>query len=202
MEVRQAKLPEAQRKNGMMAQPMSAAAAKTAELKFNRMKSSEQKKVTRQATDVRNFSNQRTKWESPAVSKKEIQPLPQPRSVAAPAPERKQTERATVERKAPATAPAKPAPTERKEPVTAPTPPAAVEHKAPATAVTGHTSGFVAPRELNMTKSETVKIPKPPIVGKPATDSKREAPAPAKPTQERQTQRDTKGKDTDKSKSK
>jgi hypothetical protein len=57
-----------------------------------------------------------------------------------------------------------------------------------------------------VTKPETVKIPKPPIVGRAAGSSKREAGPPPKPAEERQSTRDSKNqaasKNTEKDKNK
>jgi hypothetical protein len=98
-----------------------------------------------------------------------------------------------------------PAPVERKSTATPPKASMPPEQKSPAAAKIEqmrkeNTSPFVSPRETKVTKPETVKIPKPPVVGKSASENKREASPPPKPTEERQT-RDAKGKDTDKKKS-
>ena len=53
---------------------------------------------------------------------------------------------------------------------------------------------FVPPREVNITKSERVKIPAPPLVGKQGAVEKC---PPPKPVEERQQVSDTKEKDKD-----
>jgi len=225
MEARQAKLPEPQRRSLQMAEPLRTAIThKATPLKFEPVKSSEQKKIARQATDVHKFREQRDRWESSAASHKAIQPLSEPKAAMTPVPERKEpasverksTAGGPVERKEPASAPVErkstptgpverkepaPASVERKSPVTAPTVSRPAEGKDSATARTERTSPLVSPRELKVTKPETVKIPKPPIVGKAATENKREVSPPPKPVQERQSLRDTRAKDTDNKKS-
>ncbi|MCX5643498.1 MAG: hypothetical protein NTZ17_02260 [Phycisphaerae bacterium] len=223
MVARQAKLPEAQRRDHQMAQPLSRVVAnKATPLKFEPVSSSERKKITTQATNLHKFRDQRNSWESPAASKKTMQPLAESKGAVTPPSERRESAPASVDRRGPTTGPAASTPTDRKGPATSPTASTPTDRKGPATGPTASTptdrkgpatpptvstpperpSGFVSPRALKVTKPETVKIPKPPIVGKSATASKREAAPPAKPVEERQTTRDTKSKDTSKNKDK
>ncbi len=53
-----------------------------------------------------------------------------------------------------------------------------------------------------MTKPETVKIPRPPIIGRAVTPGKQEVGTPSNPTEERQSPRDFKGRASNKSKGK
>lgn len=193
MTVREAKLPEPQRRNLQIARPLSAAVAdKTTSLRFQSINSGEQKKITRQAANMQKFRDQRDRWESSAASHKTVQPLPAPKAAVTPPAERKEQVRAPVERQGSAVGPTAPTPPEEKSPAAA-----KIEQ-----ARTERTSPFVSPRELKVTKPETVKIPKPPIVGKSAGESKREVGPPPKPDEERQSTRDTKGKDVGKKKGK
>jgi len=188
MEVRQAKLPESQRRSAEMARPLKAdVARKASPLKFEPVSTSEQKRITRQANDVRKFGDQRTRWEAPAASRKTVGPLAERKEAARPSVERKEPAAGPVERKAPAGPPAASTPPERKT-------------SAPATAE--HMQGSTAPRDVKLTKPETVKIPRPPIVGKPATENRRQVSTPSKPTEERESPRDARGKGVDKGKNK
>ena len=64
------------------------------------------------------------------------------------------------------------------------------------------TPPFVSPRAVQVTKPETVKIPRPPIASKPANSGKRELGPPPKPAEERQKTRDSKNQDANKNKEK
>jgi hypothetical protein len=223
MTARQAKLPEPQRRDLQMARPLSTVAAnKATPLKFEPLSSGERKKITTQATNLHKFRDQRNRWESTATTKKAVQPLAESKGAVTPPSERKDSAPASADRRGQATPPPVSTPTERRGTVTPPTASAPTDRKGPATGPTAstpterksattpptastpteRTSGFVSPRELKVTKPETVKIPKPPIVGKSAPASKRETAPPAKPVEERQTSRDTKSKDTSKNKDK
>jgi hypothetical protein len=174
METREARLPEPQRRNLRMAQPLTdvVAASKEVPLKFEHINTKAQQKLTTQTTAVHKFREDRIHWESTSAGQKTIQP-----------------------------------PTEHKGPVTPLTghkelaPPPA-EHKDSVTPPTEHTSPLVSPREVRVTKPEKVKIPKSPIVGKPADLGKSEAGPPPNPDKEHpQTDntrdRDKGGKDKD-----
>jgi hypothetical protein len=208
MEVREAKLPEAQRRNIQMARPFTGAAvAKTSPLRFQSINSSEQKRITRQATDVQKFGDQRDRWESPEASHRSVEPLPQAKAVETPPLEHKERAFVPAEHKEQGAAPV-----ERRSTATLPKTSTPPEEKSPAAtgieqARTERTRLFVSPREIKVTKPETVKIPKPPIIGKSAGQSKREVGPPDKPVEEHQTSREAKikgadkrtGKDSDKS---
>ena len=203
MQVREAKLPEPQRRNLQMARPMSEAVTrKGTPMKFEPVSSSERRKISRQATDVDKFRDQRNRWESPAAGRKTVAPLPESKGTPAPSPQRKGPASASGERKGPATGPTTPTPAERKDSATRPTASTPTERKDSAAAPTERPSRSVSPRDVKVTKPETVKIPKSPIVGKAATENKREVAPPSKPTEERQNTRDTKGKDAEKKKGK
>ena len=216
MQVREARLPEPQRRSLHMARPMSEAVTrKGTPMKFEPVSSSERRKITRQATDADKFRDQRNRWESPAAGRR-----PPGRSGGqgdpSASPQHREPAPASRERKGPATGPATSAPTERKG---APAGPAA---SAPRNARVRHLSrrpprlpsGRIrprrrrrpvrvrCPRETKMTKPETVKIPKSPLVGRSVGASRREAGPPSKPAEERQSPRDTKGRDSDKKKGK
>jgi len=169
METRQARLPEPQRKNLQVAQTLTAvvAASKATPLKFEHINTKAQQKLTTQATAVRKFREERIHWESTSAGRKIVQP--------------------PMERKGPVTPP-----TEHKEPVSPLT-----EHKGSVTLPAEHTPPFVSPREVRVTKPEKVKIPKSPIVGKPADSRKSEAGPPANPDKEHQRTGDAKDKDKD-----
>jgi hypothetical protein len=78
IEVRRTALPEAQRRDIQMAQPLSVVvAAKSASLTFEQVKSSERRKITQQATDVHKFREQRNRWESTSPGQKTLPPLPE-----------------------------------------------------------------------------------------------------------------------------
>jgi hypothetical protein len=167
METRQARLPEPQRKDLQIARPLTAVvAAKATPLSFQKINSSTQKKIATEATSVQKFSEDRTRWESTPTVQKTAQP--------------------PTERKGPVTPQIG-----RKEP--APPPVAGISSVSPPME---RTPLFVSPRAVQVTKPETVKIPKPPITGKPAASLKREVAPPPKPAEERQSTRDSKNPDT------
>jgi hypothetical protein len=75
METRQAKLPEAQRGSIQMAKPMSAVIAdKKAPLKFEQIKTDARQNISRQATNVHKFGEERNRWESASADQKTVQP--------------------------------------------------------------------------------------------------------------------------------
>ncbi len=208
MEVRQAKLPELQRRNLQIAQPLNRVVARrTTPLKFEPVSSSEQKKITRQATDVRKFGDQRTRWESPAVSRRTVGPLTERKEIVKPPAEHKEPTVGSPERKAPASPPVEHkeptvGPRERKAPTTPPVASTPAERKATGPVPAEHAPPFVSPREVKMTKPETVRIPRPPIIGRAFTPSRQEVGTPSNPTAERQNPRDLKGRITDRSRNK
>jgi len=169
METREARLPEPQRRNLQVAQPLTAvvAASKATPLKFEHINTKAQQKLATQATAVHKFREERNRWESTSAGHKIVQP--------------------PMERKGPVTPP-----TEHKEPVSPPT-----EHKGSVTPPMEHMPPFVSPREVRVTGPEKVKIPKPPIVGKPADSRKSEAGPPPNPDKEHQRTGDARDKDKD-----
>jgi len=75
METRQARLPEAKRRDIQMAQPLAkVVAGKAAPMKFEKVKTDAQQKFSRKATDVRNFGEERNRWESKTAGPKIAQP--------------------------------------------------------------------------------------------------------------------------------
>ena len=189
MEVRQAKLPEPRRRDLQMARPLNAVvASKETSFKFEPVNRSERNRITRQATNVHKFGEQRDRWESPVASRKPLQPLPESKGAVTPPPEHKDRASAPIERRGPATGPTAPTPREEKSPAATRIEQARAER----------TSPFVSPRKLEVTKPETVRIPKPPIVGKSVSEGKREVNLPPKPSDERQTTRGDKIRGADK----
>jgi hypothetical protein len=93
MENRLAKLPEPQRRNLRMAEPIRAFVAdKKSPLKFGNIKTNAQEKLSRQSTDVHKFRKERSRWESPATGQKTVRssvehkvPITQPEQVKIPA---------------------------------------------------------------------------------------------------------------------
>jgi hypothetical protein len=156
-----------------MARPLSTVvAAQATPLSFQKINSGTQRKIATQATSVQKFREQRNRWESTATGQKTAQPL--------------------TERKGPVTPRI-----ERKEPVLTP-----VEGRSSVSPSMEGTPPFVSPRAVQVTKPETVKIPRPPITGKPVHSAKREVGPPAKPAEERQSTRGRKNQDADKNKEK
>jgi hypothetical protein len=196
MEIREAKLPELQRRNLQIAQPLNRVIARReTAMKFEPVGRSEQRRITRQATEVRKFGDERVRWESPAVSHRTVGPLAERQEVAKPPIERREPTAGSLERKAPAKPPVTPAPTERR----AEGSPAAQRPFGPGAE---HAPPFVSPRDLKMTQPETVRIPRPPIVGRGAPQSRQEAVTPSSPTEERQSPRAPKGRASDRSRNK
>ncbi len=209
MEVRQAKLPEPQRRNVEIARPLKVdIERRRTPLKFEPVNRVEERRINRQATDVRKFGDERHRWESSAVSHKTVEPLAKAKEATKPpAVERKEPTPAPGERKVTPRPLGPSLPAERKAatpPSTErkPASPAPAEPKAAPAAPTEHAPPFVSPRSLRMTRPETVRIPRPPLVGRAAPESKREIGTPPKPTEERQTPPDTKGKGADRGRGK
>jgi hypothetical protein len=86
------RLPEPQRRNIRMAEPLSAYIAdRKSPLKFENIKTNTQEKVSRQSTDVHKFRKERSRWESPTKGQKTVQssvehkvPITQPEQVKIP----------------------------------------------------------------------------------------------------------------------
>jgi len=174
METRQARLPEPRRGDPQMARPLSAVvAAKATPLSFQKIDSGTQRKIATQATGAHKFREERNRWESTATGPKTPQSPTEHQGSVTPRIERKEPVPAPVE----ARSSASPPPPER-------TPP------------------FVSPRAVQATRPETVRIPRPPITGRPANLGKRELGPPPKPAEERQSTRDSKNQGANKNKEK
>jgi hypothetical protein len=199
METRQASMPEQQRKNFRMAEPLTTVAAnKETPLKFERIDTKEQQNITAHATEASKFREERNRWESAPITQKTVQPPTERKgSVTQPSAEHKEPVSAPMEQKGSAKQPSK-----DKEPVSAP-----MEQKGSVTKPADNTPAVVSPREVRVTRPEKVKIPKPPIADKSVDSDKSKAgPPPKPPAEERQQVGDTrdkdKGNDKDKDKNK
>jgi hypothetical protein len=74
MEAREARLPEPQRRNFPIAQPLTVAVTnKAASMKFERINAKAQQKIVKQETEVHKFREERNRLEAPAVSQKAVQ---------------------------------------------------------------------------------------------------------------------------------
>ena len=186
MEARVAQMPEAQRRNVELARPLQTIVErKTSPLKFEQMNTDARQKITRQATDVHKFREERLKWEATgSTNPKAVRPPAKHKAPVTPPVEHKEPVTPPVEHKGPGTPPA-----EHKEPVTPP-----VERKGAVTPPTERTPEVVPTREVPATQPDRVKIPKPPTVGKPADSRTPEFTPPPKPEKERQSDADSKGK--------
>jgi hypothetical protein len=166
MEQREAKLPEAKRNDIRMAESFDKVVAnKKSTMKFEPVKKDEMQKISKQSTDLRKFGDNRSRWESSPAPTKSGQPNIIERKGPSTQPTEQKTGPATQltgQKIGPATQPTTVTPpAERKQPVTpsseqrGQTPPS-TERKTPGP----------SPQENNVTKSERVNIPSPPIVGK------------------------------------
>jgi hypothetical protein len=170
METRVTRLPEQQRRNVRMAEPLTTVvASKETSLKFEHINAQAQHKIATQAATVHTFVAQRSRWESTPASQKTVQ---QPT-------ERKGHVTTTTEHKGAVTPTAG-----RKEQVTTTT-----ENKNAVTPTAGRkeqviqptketNTSFVPPREVHITKPERVKVPTPPLVGKQGVAEKGPPPRP------------------------
>ena len=159
MEIRQTnKLPEQQRNNFRIAEPLTVvAASKETPIKFVHIDAKAQQKIATQATAVRKFVSERNRWESKAIQKT-VQPPMKRKSPVTPPSEQKKSA-TPVEHKGSVTPPAA-----GKEQVTQP--PRETKTK------------FVPPGEVHITKPERVKVPAPPIVGRQVAAEKSPPPQP------------------------
>jgi hypothetical protein len=143
METRLPGLSEPQRREFQMARPFKdVVASKTGPLKFGQVNDNARGKIAAQATDVHKFTEQRSRWESPAAGRKTVQPPAKPEApVMTPGGARE--------------------PTRSQTPVM--TPGGAREPMTPSTE-----RGLVtaSPREAGPSRGEKVSIPKPPITGR------------------------------------
>lgn len=153
METRVARMPEAQRRNAELARPLATiAASKVSRLKFERINTDARQKITRQASDVYKFGQERGKWEATGSTN--------PKAVKPPTETRVPPGRNRARVATPA------------------------DHKGTTTPPGERASGLVPPREVHLTQPERVKIPPPPIVGKPGHPSGREKGPPPRPADE------------------
>jgi len=160
-----------------VAQPITVAATSRADpLKFEQINPAARQKISKQATAVRTFRDERNRWESTAAAPKTVKPPKERGGTVTPPVERTETVKPPRERGDTVTPPVertetvKP-PKERGDTVTPPvertetvkpprergdtvTPPA--EPREPAS---------VPPREARVRQPERVRIPAPPIVG-------------------------------------
>jgi hypothetical protein len=75
METWQTRLPQPQRNSIQMAEPMRTVVAdKSSTMKFEQIKAGARQQLSRQTTDVHNFGEQRSRWESMSAGQKTIQP--------------------------------------------------------------------------------------------------------------------------------
>ena len=144
MEERQSRMPESQRRSIQIAEPLSRVAAdKRTSLRFQRISADEQQKLTREATKVQRFGEERSRWEAAPARPESVQPR--------------------AERKGPVTSP-----TQERERVTRPTghdgqvKPSS-RPKEPAIPSVGRSPTSVPQRDVNLTRPERVTIPASPI---------------------------------------
>ena len=136
-ESRLAKLPEPQRRAFQVAQPITVAAtSRAAPLKFEQINPAARQKISKQATAVRTFRDERNRWESTAAAPKTVKPPKERGGTVTPPVERTETVKPPRERGDTVTPPAEP-----REPASVP------------------------PREARVRQPERVRIPAPPIVG-------------------------------------
>jgi hypothetical protein len=167
METRQSRMPESQRRDIQIAEPLSTVVTdKKAQMKFEPIKTDARQKLTREATDVHKFSEERNRWESAPAGPKTVQPPSERKGPVTPPTGRGESVTPPTERKGPAMPSserreqATPS-AERKEQATP-----SAERREQVTPSTERKSTFAPPREVNRTQSERVKIPSPPIVGR------------------------------------
>ncbi len=87
-ETRRARLPEPQRKNKQMAEPLrTAVTGKAAPFKFEQIKNDGREKLSKHSTDVYKFREERSRWESPGADRKTVS-LPIERKDSATRPDR------------------------------------------------------------------------------------------------------------------
>ena len=167
LEQREAKLPEAKRNDIRMAESFDKVVAnKKSTMKFEPVKKDEMQKISKQSTDLRKFSDDRSHWESSKAPPKSVQPNVTERKGPSTQPtERKETGTPSAEHKQPIT----PSPTQREQ-----TPPS-----------TERKTGNPSHQENNATQSERVNIPSPPISGKREGVFRKETPS--QPPDERKT---------------
>lgn len=180
METRQARLPEQQRRNFQMAEPLTKfETSRETPMRFERMSPRSQQNVARQGTAVRSFSSKRNRWESAPAGQGQVQPPPRQGSQIPPPEQPRGNVQRPPEQKGQAPAPEQPRgnvpPAEQRGQVNQPG-----QNRPP----------FVPPREVHRTQPERVNVPAPPIVGR--RGSGQNSPPP-RPTNERGYQGGQKG---------
>jgi hypothetical protein len=193
MESRTAKLPKSQRRAFKFAEPVKTMVArKTTAMKFEPIRSSMRKQLTKHSAEIRTFTEQRSKWESQGPRARKGQPTIE----RVPPAGRRKTAAPTIERKRQEMKPSRrkeviPAPIERKRPEAAPTErkgrqmqPTA-ERKAPPERRKPEMKTPERPQQ----NSERVKVPTSPVSGKRGglfTFKKR---PPSQPAEERKSEK-------------
>ena len=160
-EYRVARLPETQRQALQVTQPITAIAARREKpMKFERIDTGERQKISKQATAVHTFRDERSRWEAPSAgSQKTVQPSGERKVTAPPQTGRQETVPLVRERNVPAPPPQ----TGRKETV-----PPVRERNVPATPQPAKREPAIIPvREPRVSQPERVKIPASPVFGRP-----------------------------------
>ena len=173
METRLAKLPEPQRRNFQIAEPMNRFVAdKKTSMKFEHISNDARNKLAAKTADVHAFSGKRSQWESQPAGQKTNQPLVEHKGAVTQPTGHKEAVSPPVEHKESISQPtghkeAIPQPTGRKEAVSPP-----VEHKESISQPAEHKPVVSPPREVTAKKAEQVTIPKSPISNKSGIFSK------------------------------
>jgi len=165
-QTRLTRLPEAQRHNFEIAQPLRTFTARTAPTRFETINNVERQRIATQSREVHTFRESRIRWESRAKG---------PAAVAPPAAEHR--------------TPTEPPPPHAVPPTTSARPVPPVETHVPTTEhgmtpPTGHVPTYVPPHEVHVTLPERVKTPPSPITHRPVQAPAVERPVPMHPSQE------------------
>jgi hypothetical protein len=181
-EIRVAKLPEAERRNVRVAQPLKTiVSSKTTNIKFQQINVDARKQIAVQASEVHKFRDQRNTWESGKSGEK---------TTPTRTPERKTTGTPPIESKEPRREPTNvPAKEPSREPVKTPTKEPAVQsrEKEPAARTEEHKSAVTPARDTHRTEPERVKIPTPSVSGKSHEGTVEKSPSPPAGERERRT---------------
>ena len=188
-ESRLAKMPEPQRRAFQVTQPMNAAASRGSPMKFERIGTDARQRISKQATAVSAFRDERNRWESAPASPRANQPSVERRSAVIPPAERQPTVQSPRENKAAVQPPA-----ERQPTVQVPK-----EHKAAVTPPAERQPTVQSPRENKAAvqppaeRQPTIQSPReqktavqPPAERQPTIQSPREQKAAVQPRTERQ----------------
>ena len=152
-EARLSALPLAQRGALQVAQPLaSVAASRKSPIKFEQISTEARQAISKQATAVHSYRDERTRWESVSTSPRRAQTSEPRTATAAPQIERQPTVQPGREYRSTGNAPVV-----QREPT------------------------FVAPRQMDMRQSERVQIPSSPVVGRSSgSGGYRSSPAPSR----------------------